>query len=165
MAKSTKAKTESTQKRPNAARAAPATRSKSAKPKAAKAAPPAKGKGEKKPAPAIAPGEKGPRKVAKPVKDQGDKIAEPRKAARAKPQKTSSEHRPLNMRELLEAKQRRVRQGPAWPDANPHNHRVQETLDESPGQQASEKAAAAEAKNMDPTERDRRSKHEARGVR
>jgi hypothetical protein len=71
----------------------------------------------------------------------------------------------MSMRELLEAKQRRVRQGPSWPDANPHNHRATENLDLPAGDAASIEAAATEEKNMDPTERDRRSKHEARGVR
>jgi len=127
-----------------------ATSAKSA-PKATRPAP-AKTQGERKPAAGIAPGEKGPKKVAKPLKSQGDKIEDP------------SRSKPMSMRDLLEARQR-SRQGPTWPDADPHNHRARETLEPSSAEKSSEKAHAAEAKNMDPTERDRRSKHEPRGVR
>jgi len=159
MAKSTATKKTAPQ-RANAQRAAPATRGKTAKrnvdevpaKKTARPAP-VKSKGDRKPAPAIAPGEQGPKKVAKPVKNQGDKIEEP---ARSKP---------MSMRDLLEARQARVRQGPSWPDADPHNHRATENAEPPADEQASEKAHEAEAKNMDPTQRDRRSKHQPRGPR
>ena len=139
--------------------AKPAARTKATTPKRADAKTtrkpaahtPAKPKDEKKPAPAIAPGEKGPKKVAK------SKTVEKPKAVE-KP-------KPMSMRDLLEARQRRVKQGPGWPDADPHNHRATENLDLPPGDEARIAEKADEQKNMDPTERDRRSKHQPRGPR
>lgn len=109
---------------------------------------PAKPKREKKPAPAIAPGETGPKKVAK-----------------SKPVEKPKASKPMSMRDLLEARQARVRQGPAWPDADPHNHRATENLAPSAAEKASNEAHAAEGRNMDPEERDRRTRKEPRGPR
>src|SRR6185295_17401769 len=128
MAKSTAQKTKATPAKRGTAESTPKKGAKGAT-KAARPAP-AKTRGERKPAAGIAPGEKGPKKVAKPLKNQGDKIEDP------------SRSKPMSMRDLLEARQR-SRQGPSWPDADPHNHRARETLEPSSAEKASEKAHAA----------------------
>lgn len=93
---------------------------------------------------------------------QGEKPAEPKATRTAKPPTRAKAL--STTRKLLEEKQRRAKAGPSWPHADPHMHRARETLEEPAAEHAREAAKADEQKNMDPTQRDRRSKHEPRGV-